>query len=336
MPDSFKREPPPLPMRIMMGAMMDGVVGPLSRGMEMLGRGDRMLRAMGRRQAQELTRRNPFEKYVPTEHDVFVAVYVKSGTNWTMQIAHQLLNHGEAEYEHIHYAIPWPETKTIAWMKNYAVPLEDESVWRASPEQKRVIKTHVPASLLPYSEKARYIHVIRDPKDVFVSSYFFFGNVFPIPSVDTWFKSFCSDDFPMWGSWAHSAAGYWAQRHRPNVLVLSFKEMKRDLPGVVRRMAEFLDVRAGDDVLRKVCEKSSFQYMKSIDEKFEVWNIIPWRRKTAMMRKGALGGSSELLSAERQQEMDAYFMGALKRLGSDLPYEQFCDVSGKSLAADAK
>ena len=45
-----------------------------------------------------------------------------------------------------------------------------------------------------------------------------------------------------------------------------------------------------------------------------------------MMRKGAQGGSSELLSPERQREMDAYFMAELKRLGSDFPYEEFCDV----------
>jgi len=32
-----------------------------------------------------------------------------------------------------------------------------------------------------------------------------------------------------------------------------------------------------------------------------------------------------LLSREQQREMDAYFMSELKRLGSDFPYEEFCD-----------
>ena len=41
----------------------------------------------------------------------------------------------------------------------------------------------------------------------------------------------------------------------------------------------------------------------------------------------AQGGSSELLSPEQQREMDAYFLGELKRLGSDLPYEEFADVT---------
>jgi hypothetical protein len=54
--------------------------------------------------------------------------------------------------------------------------------------------------------------------------------------------------------------------------------------------------------------------------------IIPWHPEGAMMRKGAQGGSSELLSRERQREMDAYFTTELKRLGSDFPYEEFCDT----------
>ena len=237
------------------------------------------------------------------------------------------MTHGKSEYEHIHSVVPWPDTKLMGLLRGYAIPLEDDSVWRASPEQKRVIKTHFGWDDLPHSDKARYIFVIRDPKDVFVSSYFFFGNQFPLPSVDTWYKLFCAGDFMMFGSWAKSAAGYWAQRNRPNVLLLSFKAMKKDLPGTVRKMADFLEVKATEEDLRRVCEKSSFEYMKRIDDKFGVWKMVPWSTPTSMMRKGTQGGSSELLSPERQREMDLHFMAELKRLGSDLPYEEFCDLS---------
>jgi hypothetical protein len=324
----FQRRRPPMLVRCAIGVMLDGVIGPLARGLELFGRGDRPIRAFGRMQRQGFSKKNPFAGYLPTCHDVFVAVYVKSGTNWTMQIVHQLLNHGKGEYEHIHDVIPWPDLNNVAWMRGYAVPLENESAWRAAPEQKRVIKTHLNWEQIPYSDQARYIHVIRDPKDVFVSSYFFFGSVMPVPSVDAWFKAFCSRDF-MWSNWAESSAGYWAQRHRPNVLVLSYKAMKRDLPATVRKIAEFLDVRVGDDVLKQVVERSSFQYMKSIGNKFGGWSSIPWKSEAPMMRKGVEGSSSELLTPERQREMDEFFMAELKRLGSDLSYEEFCDVAPK-------
>jgi Sulfotransferase domain len=179
----------------------------------------------------------------------------------------------------------------------------------------------------PYSPDARYISVIRDPKDVFVSSYFFFveNAVGTTLSVDTWLDMCLSEKFPMWGSWAVNTASYWSQRHRPNVLVLSFKRMKEDLRGTVRQVAEFLGMQVPDEVIDRVCEKSSFDYMKSIDEKFRVWKMIPWGRVTPMMRKGVVDGSSELLTSERQRRVDDYFIAELKRLGSDFPYEQFCD-----------
>jgi hypothetical protein len=216
-------------------------------------------------------------------------------------------------------------------MSKYAIPVEDPAVWQASPEQKRVIKTHFDWELLPYSEEARYIMVIRDPKDVFVSSYFFFVKEGPLggpaPTLDTWYNIFLNGDMPVGGSWVKNTAGYWAQRHRPNVLVLSFKAMKRDLRGTVAQVADFLGVHVSEDILNTVAEKSSFEYMKRVDEKFRMWKMIPWGGENHMLRKGAQGGSSELLSLERQREMDARFMAEIKALGSDFPYEEFCDVT---------
>ena len=48
---------------------------------------------------------------------------------------------------------------------------------------------------------------------------------------------------------------------------------------------------------------------------------VPW------CGAGMQGGSSELLSPERQRKVDAYFIAELKRLGSDFPYAEFCDVA---------
>ena len=215
-------------------------------------------------------------------------------------------------------------------MKEYAIPLEQATDWQTAPERKRVIKTHFNWELLPYSEQARYIAVIRDPKDVFVSAYFFMkdsGMGPAMPSVDTMYRMFLADKFLLGGSWPANAAGYWAQRCRPNVLVVSFASMKRDLEGMVRRVAGFLDIRVSDEVIKDVCGKASFRYMKGIDHKFGTGRMIPWRAPSAMMRKGQQGGSGELLTPERQRELDAHCIAELKRLGSDLPYEEFCDLA---------
>ena len=244
-----------------------------------------------------------------------------------MQIAHQLAFHGEAEFEHIHCMVPWPDS--APQMGKYAIPVGDPSVWMASPEKKRVIKTHLNWELIPYSENARYMMVIRDPKDVFVSNYHFVKGIFPgfVPSLETWYQLYLSGKIPIGGSWAVNTAGYWAQRHRPNVLIESFKAMKRDLPGTVRRVAAFMNVPAADNITEKVCAKASFEYMKGIDAKFGVWAMFPWQTPSTMIRKGARGGSSELLTREQQRRIDQTFQAELKNLGSDFPYEEFCDLA---------
>jgi Sulfotransferase domain len=248
-----------------------------------------------------------------------------------MQIVYQLIHHGKGEFDHIHSVVPWPDAPLLnPMMVHYAIPLDQANEWQTAPERKRIIKTHFNWELLPYSNQARYIAVIRDPKDVFVSAYFFIrdsGMGLAMPAVDTMYRLFLAGKFLLGGSWPANAAGYWAQRRRPNVLVVSFRSMKRDLEGMVRQVALFLDIRVSDEIIREVCAKSSFEYMKRIDRKFGTGKMISWRETGSMIRKGRQGGSGELLTPERQREIDAHCVAELKRLGSDLPYEEFCDLA---------
>jgi hypothetical protein len=74
-------------------------------------------------------------------------------------------------------------------------------------------------------------------------------------------------------------------------------------------------------------ERSSFAYMKTIDDKFSTGKFLALSEPAPMMRKGSEGGSSEMLTPAQARRIDEYFMAELKRLGSDFPYEEFCRVS---------
>lgn len=298
---------------------------------EKLGVSEKMLGSFSAKRELEFAKKNPFRGYTPGPQDVFVMTYAKSGTNWMMQIVYQLIHHGKGEYDHIHNVVPWPDAKlTSPLMGDYAIPLEMATAWQTAPERKRVIKTHFNWELVPYSRDARYIAVVRDPKDVFVSAYHFLrdsGLGPAMPSVETMYRLFVTDKFFLGGSWPANAAGYWAQRQRGNVLVMSYKAMKRDLEGTVRQVAQFLDIRVPEGIIREVCAQSSFEYMKPIDHKFATFRNVPWKDRAQMIRNGKQGGSAEMLSIERQRAIDEHCMVELKRLGSDLPYEEFADVT---------
>jgi uncharacterized protein YecE (DUF72 family) len=151
------------------------------------------------------------KSFEPSERDVLVCSYFKSGTNWTMQIAVQIAHRGRGEFEHVHDLVPWPD---MADRARYAVPLDDDRPARSAPTGLRVIKTHMALDALPYSPAARYICVVRDPKDVFVSGYHFTRAMVMgplMPSVDAWLDAYLSPDAPM-GSWARHLASGWNLR----------------------------------------------------------------------------------------------------------------------------
>jgi hypothetical protein len=266
-----------------------------------------------------------FRGYEPTAGDVFVSTFAKSGTNWMMQIAHQIAFRGAGDYEHIHDVISWPDMGGSR-SRRIAVALHDKRVQEASPTKLRVIKTHMAARYLPYSERARYLVVVRDPKEILVSSYHFVAGVAGplMPKPDAWFELFLTNKFPLgFGStWAEHTAGYWALRNKRNVLVLLFPDMKRDLQGAVQRVAEVLDVRLTQAEMNAVIDKSTFSYMSSIENKFTPIpkGTLPWGDGLKMMRQGKAGHSSEMLSLEQRTRIDAHFEEELRRLGSDFPY----------------
>ena len=258
--------------------------------------------------------------YVPSSTDVLICSYFKSGTNWTMQMAVQIAFRGRADFEHIHDLVPWPDFPERA---QYAVSLDDDAPRLAAPTGLRVIKTHLALGPVPFSSAARYICVARDPKDVFVSSYHFTraSALGPLmPSVPNWLDTYLSPDTPL-GSWAEHLASYWRVRHEPNVLFLTYESMRADLPGTVDRIAAFMGVTLTAEERAAVIERSSFEHMKKIGDKFDAPGS-PWSNaRGAMMRRGERGKSGELLNAEDQRRIDEYWRAELARIGCDFPYE---------------
>jgi hypothetical protein len=273
-----------------------------------------------------------FKRYEPTSHDIFVCTFAKSGTNWMMQIEHQIAFLGAGEYEHIHDVVSWPDMGEKR-SRNVAVDLGDERVQQASPTQLRVIKTHLSARHVPYSDEARYLIVVRDPKEVFVSSYHFAaGAAGPLmPQASVWYELFLADKFPLdfGNTWAEHTASYWALKEKPNVLVLSFRAMKQDLPGAVQQVADVLGIELTNTELNAVVDKASFEHMSSIEDKFTPMpkGSLPCGDGLKMMREGKSGNSNEMLTAEQQRQIDRHFQRALKRLGSDFPYAEFFAIS---------
>ena len=280
------------------------------------------LSAVARAAHKPERRLRPFIDYAPSSHDVMVCTYAKSGTTWALQIVTQVAYLGEAEFDYIHHIVPWSETQHRPGMVTMAEP-----TYELAPTGLRAVKTHNNADFVPYNENARYLVIVRDPKDVLVSSYHFIGALFPplrkLP-FDDWMLLFLLDK-SIFGSWPFHVASYWKWRDRTNVKILFFEEMKKNIAKCTEEVAMFMGVQLSGTQFQKVIEKSSFEYMKGIDHKFAPRFLRMASRDSGpiMMRSGKTGSASELMTQKKLDELDELMKKQLSKLGSDFPYERY-------------
>ncbi|RMF23333.1 MAG: hypothetical protein D6760_05555, partial [Deltaproteobacteria bacterium] len=179
--------------------------------------------------------RETFERafcFEPEPGDVIVATQMKCGTTWMQQIVYEILMHGRGDlgdggHRHICAVSPWIES-----LDN--VDIDDAP--RLGPGRRRVIKTHLPASLCPYSPAAKYVYVTRHPASCFASIVDFatmlWGPLAPPPP--RMLELFCSQRM-WWGPWPAHVAGWWHwSRRYSNVLFVRFEDMRSDLGAVAR------------------------------------------------------------------------------------------------------
>lgn len=291
----------------------------------LLGKTFDFYKAFGKRNFSKKAKQKAYGDYVPTERDVFAAVYSKSGTNLLMQTLQQIICKGKGEYEHIHQVVAWPESPFTSF-----APLFQFTPPEVAHNQMRVIKTSGTLGSIPMNDQAKYVTVIRDPKAICVSSFHFMPGVFGLKHktpLHKWVDLFCSDEFPI-GSWASHTAGWWAARKDANKRVFLFDEMKADPRKCTLEMAELLGVPLTEAELEKVLHLASFAYMKANEDMFgpPIMPLINKKKVPMMIRKGKSNVSGELLSREQQVRIDQHCLAELNKLGSDFPYREVFTV----------
>jgi len=262
-----------------------------------------------------------FAGYKPAAHDVFVTCFSKSGTNWALQLTQQIVHRGEAEFRHIHDVAPWPDGTFPGIVK-----LDDPGPRNHAPTGLRAIKTALEADYVPYDPHAKYLCIARDPKEISVSAYYFVTGLFGLRehiNAEQWYQMDLQPGSIL-GTWPGHMAGYWAWRDRPNVLVLLYQDMKKDLPGTVDKIAELLEVELDAQQRAEVIRKCEFSYMSSKESCFGPPRLplLTGKKRGKMMRSGKSGKSSEFLSTAQRGEIDARMLATLDELGSDFPYAE--------------
>lgn len=208
------------------------------------------------------------------DDDIIIATYAKSGTSWTQQMIAQMMFGGDPDLA-VAEMSPWLDLRVPP--KEVKLPEVEAQTHR------RFIKTHLPVDALVWSPEAKYVYIGRDGRDVVWSLYNHHANANAIwydalnntpgrvgPPIDPppadirqyWRDWMDGDGFPFWPFW-ENIRSWWAVRDQPNVHMIHFENLKRDMPGEMRKMAGFLDITIDESRWDQILEYCSFDWMKA-------------------------------------------------------------------------
>jgi len=245
-------------------------------------------------------------RYVARENDVFVATYPKCGTTWMQSIVYLILRNGEPITSDIKLSSIFPHLEEVGkeFVANVAAMTNDSNY--------RLIKTHLPFDLTPFSEKSKYIYVTRNPKDCCVS---FFHHTRGFPKhydfasgkFEEYFELFLDGNVDF-GDYFQNLSSWLPHKSRNNILFMSYEDLKSNPRNGILQVAKFLGethytkMFANDErILKDVLLHSSVSSMQKDPQR---WSSARSPDQTPFVRKGTVGDWKNYFTKDQSDRMN--------------------------------
>ncbi|EEF47717.1 Flavonol 3-sulfotransferase, putative [Ricinus communis] len=213
------------------------------------------------------------EHFKAQPNDIIVASCPKTGTTWLKALTFAIVTRGVFDDS---------TNPLLKKVPHECVPFLELDLAKDSRDRDSAIPlvaTHVPYISLPKTildSGCKIVYVCRDPKDVFVSLWYFVAkqliskNIEPIPKEDA-FELFCKGTAHYGPYWDH-VLGYWkaSVEYPDKVLFLKYEEMKKDPSFYVKKLAQFMGYpfsleEEEKGVMQKVTNMCSFENLSNLE-----------------------------------------------------------------------
>jgi hypothetical protein len=243
--------------------------------------------------------------------DVVLSPPAKCGTTW-LQMLCALLIFDKTEFDR-------PLTEISPW---YDATTYDTAAMLAeleSQRHRRFIKTHTPLDGLPFHEGVTYVCVGRDPRDAMLSFENAMANLDPAalppgeppppPPPDPldrfwlWADADLSTNGESFGvtlaNLVHHVRTFWDRRDEPQVALFHYADLKADLPGQLRRLADVLSIEVSDQRIGELAAAATFDHMRGrADDLAPGVDHKLWRNNENFFRSGTSGQWRRLLDSD--------------------------------------
>lgn len=243
--------------------------------------------------------------------DVFLVSYPRVGSNWVRFLICNLLSPEEG------LTLPSAEARIPG------IYVNSDHLLR-SLQMPRILKSHEPFD----SRYPRIIYIVRDPRDVAVSRYYFTLKWRGIPDGYP-FEAFVKERFLVsgnavlnTGTWGDHVFGWLAARAgRSEFLLVRYEDLKKDTAFELQRIAALLKVEICSERIQRAIELSSFERMRHLDRTEPLKWLKQGRSDVPFVREGRSGGWKSVLSEGAVAAIESAWWPLMKLLDYELTVE---------------
>nr|QNH68005.1 sulfotransferase-like protein 2 [Brachionus rotundiformis] len=239
------------------------------------------------------------------DDDIFVSSFPKSGTTWTNELV-WLITHN-LDYEGSQNNLE----KKIIWL-DPGIPTNviDDA------DSPRLFKNHLPLQFLPddiRTEKIKKIYVLRNPKDMLVSTFHFYRKLVKDEFIGE-FKDLVNlfEEGKTWyGPWWSHVDSF---VELPNTFIIVYEDLIKKPFETIKCLGEFLGKKLSDSQVQFLIECTSFKKMKEGESKFksDAKHSNFFKSDLVFFRKGEIGDWKNYFDEENSRKVDAVVEKKLK------------------------